>query len=131
MGAGIWPSFRPQVAGIHPQLDGRVLLQCFDELDALALDVGVAEFSAFGNEPVDDQDKDAEEGTGEDETRWYDPAEGLRTISALIAALEAPGAADPRSGSPFEDIVRELRELERCLTLAARAGARFRLEVLD
>ena len=58
--------------------------------------------------------------------QWYQPAEGLRTIEALIAALEE----DPlQLGSEGPEVLTELREYEAVLRKTTERGLRWHLAV--
>lgn len=131
MGQGIWPVFEPGL-GIHPKLDGSPLLAAADALDRLAVTLGVRTLISFADRrQVDADGEEDDEGieqaipTPED---WHDPGDGLSTFGALIAALQSPETA--REFDLVEDLLFELRDIERCLRIAVGSGARFRLQVL-
>ncbi len=59
---------------------------------------------------------------------FFEPAEGLKTVRALLAAIRD----DKQYSSKLQEAeytLEELKELERCLSLAEQAGAKFRLEI--
>jgi hypothetical protein len=107
-------------------LDGTPLLLAAEQLDRLATRLGVPPLDSFAESA-----EVAAEGDDErlaDSAGWFDPSEALPTFAALIAAARQPEVA---AGFEFaEDLLDELREVERCLRLARDSGARFRLKVL-
>ena len=131
MGLGIWPVFKPRT-GIHPQLDGKLLLDESESLDRLSSTLGVKTMTSFAdNREVPagfDGDEDALESLLGPWEEWFEPGNALPTFAALIGALQRPEVA-----AKFDDVdglLYELRDAERCLLLASQTGARFRLEVL-
>ena len=111
---------------------GEVLTANFEALDKIARSAKLTPFTAFAdNRPIpDDFDGDPDELAevmGE-WTEWFDPAEGLAAMQAL---------ADHIKGSPKDTkrldgaggVVEELREMARVLGVAAKQGARFRLQM--
>jgi len=108
-------------------------------LDELAAGCGVRTLSSFGDtrplpEGVDVQDIDAVEAALDerDETEpwseWFPAQEGVATTAALIR-LFAGTTRLPPLDYPREEVLQGLRELHRCLALAADGGVAFRLEV--
>jgi hypothetical protein len=76
------------------------------------------------------------------EETYYDAQEGFRVVSGLIAAIGPPDAESRnrfeidllfgvKSSNYADHVLAELKELERCLKLAAEANARFLLRIFD
>lgn len=126
--------------------DGKTLFNCAPTLDRIGKSKGIAPpFSSFifdGDSMADD----VPEGEVLQEP-YYDPQEGLRVVSGLIAALEAPdgrvrkmidssggiltplwralGIKSGMEGKWAEYLLADLKELERCLKLAITGKAWF------
>ena len=58
-------------------------------------------------------------------TDWFSADDGLRVVLGLLTAVREGSTRDLLSDA--ETVVHDLEELARCLAVAARRGARFRL----
>ncbi len=132
MGVSVFPEFNPRPAAINFEADGKILAAEFHKLDELAAELEVPLFSSFGDnrEIPADFDGDLEEldellGPWDE---WFDAASGITTLRALIDALSSEAAVASRFEYP-QEVLEELRELERCLVQAQGVGADFRLEL--
>jgi len=128
--------------------DGKTLADCADALDHIGKAKGLAPaFSKFIVDPESMAEDLPEAGTVEE--TWYDSRDGLRVVGGLLAALEAPdgrlrkridqrggmltplwralGIKSGMEGKWAEWLIADLKELQRCLQLAANEGARFYL----
>jgi hypothetical protein len=102
---------------------GHYLAKAPDELETLAKKAGVKPISAFFDDSAMLDDDEREElGLPPVEPKWAPIEEGLRTVRALIAALEARGAS--------EDELWDLRVSERILSSAEGGGEKFHYQVL-
>lgn len=100
---------------------GHNLLALAPEFDALAEQLGVRPISAFFDDSgMLDDDEREELGMPPAEPKWAAVEDGLRTVKALIAALEADGRGD--------DDLWDLRVSERILS-KAKKGETFRYDV--
>jgi hypothetical protein len=125
--------------------DGKTLADCALTLDEIGEAKGIEPpFSSFIFDP--DSMDEPPEGEVLQET-YYDPQDGLRVVSGLIAALEASdgkarkkvdstggvltplwramGIKSGMEGKWAEYLVADLKDLERCLKLAIKGKARF------
>lgn len=105
-----------------PKSDGLVygqdLPRMYHELDSLAEKLGVRSISAFFDDSeMLDEDEREECGLPPAEPKWASVEEGLRTITALIAALTTAGHCDEE--------LWDLRVSERILK-SAKPGEKFR-----
>ena len=126
--------------------DGKTLFDCAQILDKIGKSKRIAPaFSSFIFDPESMVD-DVPEGEVLQET-YYDPQEGLRVVTGLIAELEASdgkarkkvdstggvltplwraiGIKSGMEGKWAEYLLADLKELERCLKLAIKGKARF------
>jgi hypothetical protein len=97
----------------EPELDGKSLGRAFEKLESAAASLGVrplSEFFGFGGR-----------GSGD----WFDPAEGLTTVRALIEHVRGPATKIKAKKALLAD----LRDAESILAHAREAGARFHVEV--
>lgn len=125
------------VEGEDPGFDifvnGRFLARYEGAVEQLALNLGVKPLLEFFSADESSMALLIEEGAGNPDllhrlppTQWYDPAEGLKTLHALIAAL----VADPqRVGMEGPEVLSELQEYEVVLRKAAERDLRWHLAV--
>ena len=65
------------------------------------------------------------EGDVDDDSGWFASRDGLRAVRSLLGAL---GDGSTQGGlSDAEAVLNDLEELARCLGVAAKRKARFRL----
>lgn len=125
------------VEGEDPGFDifvnGRALARHEAAMERLALELGVKPLLEFFSADESSMALLIEEGAGNPEllnrlppTQWYAPGEGLRTIDALVAALDA----DPyQLGSEGKSVLNELLEYQTVLRKTAARGLRWHLAV--
>ena len=136
MGVELRPEFQPRVPGLVYQAEGKALIDDLDVLEGIASGRGIPSVSAFMDprEPPEDFEPD-EDFDGDPETYldqacgpwtdWFPADDGLRAVAGLLDALQDDSTSDLLSDA--ETVVDDLEELARCLELAGRHGARFRL----
>ena len=138
MGVELWPVFRPTVPGLVYGAEGKALIDDLEALEEIAAGHGLTPLSAFMDprqQPDDfepDEDFDGDPETYLDQacgpwTDWFPAAEGLGAVRGLLDAVRDDETRD--SLSDAETAVHDLEELARCLNVAERRGAHFRLEV--
>jgi hypothetical protein len=110
-GGAIFPVF--DSAHGSADVDGKALSRHFDRLDALAEAAGTTSPSAFQGY-----------GGGDSED-WFDAADGVRAVEALLAAIRPGSVKLKDKGARRAD----LDALAEALRAAQAAGARFHLEV--
>ncbi len=103
--------------------DGWLLYNYSRELDEICESKGLCPlFSSFIFDP--ESMEEPPEGELLEET-YYDPKEGLKVVAGLIEAIELPkGKARKKVDEP-EELIDDLKELERCLELALKAKVKF------
>jgi hypothetical protein len=133
----LWLVLDKQDVPLEDYLDMRVSLNCSDELDEMAKSlslrplsahVGMEEddWEAMREEMIDAGIEDAEPWTPE-QRPFFPAAEGVdwsRKIRAHLQTLDDPF---PDAPDTKEDIIEELKGLERILEQADRAGAKWGL----
>jgi len=119
--------------GFNIYVNGRVLARYESAVEKLALDLGVKPLLEFFSADENSMALLIEEGGGNPDLlkklpppQWYRAEDGLRTLEALIVALEA----DPHQlGSEGPEVLDELREYETVLRKTAERGLRWHLAV--
>ena len=71
----------------------------------------------------------AEMGMTRPERKWFDPADGLRTVTHLISLLDARNPDEQVEGCTVGDLLDELRVVEGILRRAEQSGEPFSFEV--
>jgi hypothetical protein len=116
---------------------GKALAHQAEALAALAKSCGVVDLWSFHSESPNDVLaflESEEESDSEAETlempplpveEWFEPAVGLKTIRALLTALEE----NPTAVENVEGVVSDLKEVERILAAAEARGAKWHLAV--
>ena len=119
--------------GFNIFVNGRHLARYESAIEELALRLGVRPLLEFFSADENSMLLLIEEGAGNPELlprlpppQWYTPDDGLRTVTALIAALEDDLH---QLGSEGPAVLEELREYEVVLQKAAARGLRWHLAV--
>jgi len=119
--------------GYNIYVNGRVLARYESAVEKLALELGVKPLLEFFSADENSMALLIQEGGGNPDLlrslpppQWYPAQEGLRTLAALIAALES----DPHQlGSEGPEVLSELREYAAVLFKTAERGLRWHLAV--
>lgn len=117
--------------GFNIYVNGRELARHESAVEELALRLGVPPLLTYFSADENSMALLIEEGAGNPDLlprlpppQWFDAAEGLHTVSALVAALET----DPkRLGEHSAEILAELHEYEQVLKRTAESGLRWHL----
>ena len=123
MGAAYFIVLERKIDGLDAMIDGKMLARTAEVLDAIAPQLGVRPFSEFISiDPAQAADFMRGEGVAvgnmELPALQQFPAEdGLATVKALLSRPEAHPA------------IQDLRDCDRILSLAARHGVGWHLEV--
>jgi hypothetical protein len=130
MGVGLFAMFEFEIAGadsFSTGTDGKSVAAATPLLDRIALDKGLTLFTRF----IPDLEELAElalkspRGTALPET-WFDPHDGLKTVSQLIRALSAEKKwGKGWSKRDIEAVVAGLELLQKDLKVARRKKTRF------
>ncbi len=99
-------------------------------MDRLVTAPGIRPFSDFiydGNMLCDEEYAEME--LTRPERTWFEPVEGLRTVTHLISLLEARSPEDQIERYTVGDLLEELRIVEVILRRAEESGEPFSLEV--
>ncbi len=119
--------------GFNIFVNGRHLARYESAIEELALRLGVRPLLEFFSADENSMLLLIEEGAGNPELlprlpppQWYTPDDGLRTVTALITALEDDLH---QLGSEGPAVLEELREYEIVLRKAAERGLRWHLAV--
>lgn len=119
--------------GYNIYVNGRVLARYESAVEKLALDLGVKPLLEFFSADENSMALLIEEGGGNPDLlkklpppQWYRAADGLATLNALVAALDA----DPHQfGSEGPELLGELREYQAVLQKTAERDLRWHLAV--
>jgi hypothetical protein len=119
--------------GYNIYVNGRVLARYESAVEKLALDLGVKPLLEFFSADENSMALLIEEGGGNPDLlkklpppQWYRAADGLATLNALVAALDA----DPHQfGSEGPELLGELREYQAVLQKTAERELRWHLAV--
>ncbi len=119
--------------GYNIYVNGRVLARYESAVEKLALELGVKPLLEFFSADENSMALLIEEGGGNPDLlkrlpppQWYPAQDGLRTLAALITALNA----DPHQfGSEGPEVLSELREYEAVLRKTAERNLRWHLAV--
>ena len=132
MALGFFPVFNPPLNDVNATTEGTSLLSECENLDQLAMHLGVSPLTSFtdSRNVPDDFDGDPDEldelmGKWDE---WLSAEEGFATISALKDSLENNPEVSKYFRKP-KQLVEELSDLARLLQVAKTNGSRFRLEV--
>jgi hypothetical protein len=114
-------------------VNGRSLARHEDALERLALRLGVKPLIEFFSADENSMSLLIEEGAGNQELmrklpppQWYSPEDGLRTVRALLMALES----DPQQlGTEGEQVLSELLEYAHVLEKTMARKLRWHLAV--
>ena len=136
MGAALYIALEKDIPDVDPFVDGKALSTAEKRLDALAKKLGVTalmdDFSVDPQDVLDFFESEAE-ATGEPmqevppfaAEKWFDPAEGLRTVRALRSYL-ITNTAELRN---TKAVLRDLDDFEKVLDNALSHGVRWHLAV--
>ena len=125
------------VEGVDPGFDtfvnGRSLARHEDALEKLSLSLGVRPLIEFFSADENSMALLIEEGAGDQELlrrlpppQWYTPADGLKTVQALLQALRD----DPQQlGTEGKQVLSELKEYAEVLEKARERNLRWHLAV--
>jgi hypothetical protein len=119
--------------GYNIFVNGRTLARYESAIESLAHSVGVRPLLDFFSADQNSMALLIEEGGGNPgilkqlpPPQWYDPADGLETVEALISALEE----DPHQlGTEGPEVLNELREYATVLHKTIERGLRWHLAV--
>jgi hypothetical protein len=119
--------------GYNIFVNGRTLARYESAVESLAHSLGVKPLLDFFSADQNSMALLIEEGGGNPgilkqlpPPQWYDPADGLETVEALIAALEE----DPyQLGTEGPEVLEELREYATVLRKTIERGLRWHLAV--
>ena len=130
MGSTLWINLRDGDRYQSNEADHSALFYCGESLDRLAVKLSVQPLSDF----YDDTDlrynmdetgefAESEEGWPADVAQWFDPADALRSVNAILTALQADaGVIDAVNGWTRADIEAELIDCKTELERAIAAG---------
>lgn len=135
----LWLELSGGAANAGAERDNSIMLRLGGELDAMASRLGVTPLSAFHDHSAIAREYASELGDLEEAVlrppEWHDPADGIRSLDAIIHELrarpESLGFMPTASQRHWPDTL--MRDLEYCrarLADAASRGSRFRLLVV-
>lgn len=133
MAASMYIVVEGEDPGFDIFVNGRALARYESAVERLALEIGVRPLLEFFSADEHSMALLIEEGAGNPDllkrlppTQWYSGEEGLRTVEALVVALEE----DPyQLGSEGAMVLSELREYQKVLQKTADRGFRWHLAV--
>jgi hypothetical protein len=135
MATGVWV-LRQSAAGEGDDSDHTAIFDASDALDQVADTLGVARISEFFDWTDFDANMSADEPLEDYEyvaaARWFDPAEALPALKALLSHLQAnPSAAEsPDWDDLYRPVLAELEDVVLKVRRAADEGTRFNLCVV-
>lgn len=114
--------------GFDVFVDGKAVAHAVDELDALCDAIGLPGLDTFVGEPTDELDDAAPPDEGEDEDEplaapghWFDAAEGVAWLQALVEAIEE----QPEALEDAEGVLEDLGDIQHVLEQAQAARLRW------
>ena len=143
MGMAYYSVLNPPIEGYQPELivGGKAIARAMALLDAWAGELGVQPLSGYHSENLEETfEKIGEpvpEGVPDRPIKWSDPADGLATIRALVARIEAEDESEFEIEGPVRRnqtvnadwLAEDLRALEAVLKRASENKSKFRLRV--
>jgi len=132
MSLGIFPVFRPKMPAAQFRVLGEVLAAECMTLHEIAEANGIPSITSFGDNR--DVPKDFDGGPDELDERigpfddWFDAADGINAFEAMIELIQTNPYETQAIDEP-DNVVKELEELIRVLTIAEKRGAKFHLEM--
>ena len=131
MGAAYFIVLERKVDGLDTKTDGKSISRFSEELDALALQLGVRPLSEFisidpeqAAEFLEDEGADAD-GIELPPLQQFPAKDGLATVQLLRTHIQA----NPQAIQNVDWVLNDLRECERILTAAEKAGIGWHFEV--
>jgi hypothetical protein len=132
MGVALYPEFEKNIPGYNPStaISGKTLARSVDggkgEIERLCHRLGVRSIFDFYSESNEEAFAKLGEPVPpglppEEPLKWSEPAEGLRTVEALLACPDLE-ATSPR-------VSEDLRHFRDILLKASEHGTRFRLRI--
>jgi hypothetical protein len=120
-----------EIPDFNSYVNGHALSAADRKLERLAKELGVTPLMEFFSQDpeeaaafIEDEGGDPSEIDLPDET-WFDGADGLKTVNALLEHL----VQNPQAVPNADAVVDELREWQAVLMRAADHGVRWHLEV--
>lgn len=133
MAASLYIVVEGEDPGFDIFVNGHALARNEDALERLAESLGVAPLLQFFSADENSMCVLLEQGAGDPDwahhlpkPQWFDPADGLTTVRALIRYLSQSPTA---FGSETQPILLELREYETVLTKTEKRDLRWHLAV--
>lgn len=125
MGLALYIRLEREIPGFDPFVNGKAVARAGDFTESTAKRLGVKPLMEFFS--VDEEAAALAEESGVDSAdvpeQWFDPADGLITVRALITELEA----HPSSVKGAANILEDLHEFESVLTRANEQKVRWSL----
>ncbi|GAB5406146.1 MAG: hypothetical protein Aurels2KO_43770 [Aureliella sp.] len=120
MGFGLIPLLESRIPGVDPySIEGKALAASWPGIDDIARSLGVTPIGEFGDDDSDDEPHASD-------LPWFDPADGHRTVTALLDALDSDAELLPDSGFVRYD----LEDIRNVLSAAVERQVRFRFSML-
>ena len=132
MSAALYIALEARDAGVSNAVNGKALSRAEGDLTVLASQLGIRPLMDFFSMSAADYEAMVEHNSiaavadlRPHEERWFLADEGLQTIRALIAHLQAHPAAFPKVGAVLSD----LEDFAHILDEARKHGVRWHLSV--
>ena len=130
MPSSYYPTLEHPIENYTPQVTGQSIARSIEQLDEICLRIAQKPLSSFYSESnreayeMLDQEppEDLEEG---DPVQWSDPADGLRTVSALSDYIRS----HPQELPDPESLQQDLRSFRTVFSNALAHATRFRLRI--
>ena len=130
MSLGVYPVFKNRSFQHGYSIDGTALAREIEALDTQSLAQGLKPLSGFdsANVPLPDGFAGDPAELPEPKPSWFSPVDGLKTVEALLRALSFHRVSLAQPDKENE-VLEELRELQRALERAAERRECFQLKL--
>jgi hypothetical protein len=131
MSSALFIALEREIPGFDPFVNGKVLADASDELDAVAATLKVKPLMQFFSQDAEETARFLEgEGVEMEDFEipsetWFPAADGLKTVEALLDHFQQIPSSPPQA----VEIVRELQEFQAVLNRAADDEVRWHLDV--
>lgn len=111
--------------GFDTFVNGKAVAQALDDLDALCCGQGLPTLESFMGQSMEEIEdllgEDIDLPDGDDgAAQWFDPADGIALIDALVSAIQQSPTPLPLAGAVLDDLEAFKTVLEQARTIKAQ-----------